>query len=199
MASRTTRGATVEAKRRLILIAAVKCFVEQGFHQTSIRDIAERAGVSVGNLYNHFAGKESLIAEIASLEAADVSALSERLEAIANPVEAIDRFIVLYAEYFSQRENIVLTAEIIAECLRNPEIGAGFVTNRTELVATLARRIKMAARELDLTLAGPPVELANPILDVVEGLAMRAALAGRKPTDAEIKAAKSVTRRIAFK
>lgn len=51
--------------RDKIVEAALHSFTHKGFHQTSMRDIALAAGVSVGNLYNHFAGKEALIDEIA--------------------------------------------------------------------------------------------------------------------------------------
>lgn len=54
--------------REKIVEAALHSFTQKGFHQTSMRDIAQAAGVSVGNLYNHFTGKEALIGEIALLE-----------------------------------------------------------------------------------------------------------------------------------
>ena len=54
--------------REKIVEAALHSFTHKGFHQTSMRDIAQTAGVSVGNLYNHFTGKEALIGEIALLE-----------------------------------------------------------------------------------------------------------------------------------
>lgn len=54
--------------REKIVDAALHSFTHKGFHQTSMRDIAQAAGVSVGNLYNHFSGKEALIGEIALLE-----------------------------------------------------------------------------------------------------------------------------------
>ncbi|HDO1150981.1 TPA: helix-turn-helix transcriptional regulator, partial [Aeromonas salmonicida] len=43
----------LEQRRELIIQAALGCFIERGFHQTGMRDIAAAAGVSLGNLYNH--------------------------------------------------------------------------------------------------------------------------------------------------
>ena len=40
--------------------AALELFCEKGFKATSIRSIAGRSGVSVGNLYNHASSKEAL-------------------------------------------------------------------------------------------------------------------------------------------
>src|ERR1051326_2190956 len=49
-----------EESRTRIERAALKHFVEQGIAETSIRDIAETAGMSLGAMYNHFKSKEEL-------------------------------------------------------------------------------------------------------------------------------------------
>ncbi len=54
-----------EANRAQIVAAARRCFSRDGFHQTSMPDIAAEAGLSVGASYRYFAGKEELIVEIA--------------------------------------------------------------------------------------------------------------------------------------
>ncbi|MBA4380729.1 MAG: hypothetical protein C0393_08675 [Anaerolinea sp.] len=53
-----------EYTRRAILDAAYNLFIEQGFHATSMRQIAERAGLSLGGIYNHFASKEAIFSEL---------------------------------------------------------------------------------------------------------------------------------------
>lgn len=50
---------TAETRER-IERAALKHFVEKGIAETSIRDIADEAHVSLGAMYNHFASKEEL-------------------------------------------------------------------------------------------------------------------------------------------
>jgi|SRR5690625_1100679 len=52
-------------KRAAIVAAARRCFSRDGFHQTSMPDIAAEAGVSTGAPYRYFEGKEELIVEIA--------------------------------------------------------------------------------------------------------------------------------------
>lgn len=52
---------TDAAKRRLILEAALTLFSEQGFHGTSMAMLAKTAGLPVGTIYRHFAGKDELI------------------------------------------------------------------------------------------------------------------------------------------
>lgn len=50
-----------ERTRARILDAALELFREQGFEGTTMREVADRAGVSVGNAYYYFAGKEHLV------------------------------------------------------------------------------------------------------------------------------------------
>ena len=49
-----------EQTRQAILDAAWSLFTEQGFHGTSMRQIAGRAGITVGGIYNHFESKEQI-------------------------------------------------------------------------------------------------------------------------------------------
>lgn len=49
-----------ERSRRLVLDSALRLFSTCGFRATSVRDIAEAAGVSTGNLYHHFPDKEAI-------------------------------------------------------------------------------------------------------------------------------------------
>jgi len=57
----TTRG---ERTRAEILGAAHRLFIEQGYHGTSMRQIAEQAGIALGGIYNHFASKEDIFAAV---------------------------------------------------------------------------------------------------------------------------------------
>jgi len=53
-----------ERTRALILEAALELFREHGFEDTTMRAIADRAGVSLGNAYYYFKSKEHLIQAI---------------------------------------------------------------------------------------------------------------------------------------
>ena len=49
-----------------IIDAAHRLFIEQGYHGTSMRQIAEAAGIALGGIYNHFAGKEEIFEAVIS-------------------------------------------------------------------------------------------------------------------------------------
>jgi len=57
MASTTQKG---ERTRSIILESAHKLFITQGYHGTSMRQIARNAGIALGGIYNHFTSKEDI-------------------------------------------------------------------------------------------------------------------------------------------
>ena len=57
----TARG---EVTRTKLLEVAHGLFLENGFHGTSMRDIADAAGIAVGGIYNHFSDKEAIFAAV---------------------------------------------------------------------------------------------------------------------------------------
>lgn len=52
-------------RRETILRAATEVFTEQGFSDTRLADIAQRAGVSTSTLYLYFSSKEEMVSAIA--------------------------------------------------------------------------------------------------------------------------------------
>lgn len=58
--ARMQRQARSEQSRRQVLDAALQLFSTQGYRATNVREIAEAAGVSTGNVYHHFPDKETI-------------------------------------------------------------------------------------------------------------------------------------------
>lgn len=53
-----------ERTREEITAAAFRLFLERGYHGTSMRQIAQEAGIAVGGIYNHFSGKEDIFISV---------------------------------------------------------------------------------------------------------------------------------------
>lgn len=51
---------TLEERKTQILSAAMTCFSRKGYHQTTMDDIVEKAGLSKGGVYWHFGSKKEL-------------------------------------------------------------------------------------------------------------------------------------------
>ncbi|MEZ5091833.1 TetR/AcrR family transcriptional regulator [Nocardioides sp.] len=55
-----SRVETQARTRAALLAAARECFLERGFHDASVGEIARRAGYTTGALYSNFGGKDDL-------------------------------------------------------------------------------------------------------------------------------------------
>jgi AcrR family transcriptional regulator len=60
MAARRRQEEKSEASVTAVLDAALALFSTQGYRATTLRDVAARAGVSVGNIYHHFPDKHAI-------------------------------------------------------------------------------------------------------------------------------------------
>jgi AcrR family transcriptional regulator len=95
--------------------AAMELYLERGFEQTTVADIAERAGLTARTFFRYFADKrEVLFGGAERLQAAMVTAL-ESAPASASPIQAIAAALEAAAQLltdheFSQRRQSVITA-----------------------------------------------------------------------------------------
>ena len=88
-------GLRADAQRNLekLRAAAAEAFSERGL-DAPLEEIAERAGVSIGTLYNRLGSRETLIdAVITDTAAAQVAAAVERAETITDPWGRFARYV----------------------------------------------------------------------------------------------------------
>lgn len=53
-----------EQTKSEITQAAYRLFLEQGYHGTSMRQIAQNSGIALGGIYNHFESKEQIFTDV---------------------------------------------------------------------------------------------------------------------------------------
>lgn len=159
-----------------ILQAALQCFLAKGFHQTSMRDIAQSAGVSLGNLYNHFPGKEAIILAVAVAESEELAPLLQRLAASEGERAQVLAFLRDFHALCRQPEWATLAVEVLAESARNPAVAEAFAANRRQLQAALAEALQQVAqRERRRPVLAPALQ-AQVLLDAIESDALRRGL-----------------------
>jgi AcrR family transcriptional regulator len=61
MPQRSVKARLREVRATIIMDAAEETFIEKGYHDASMDEIATRAGIAKGTLYQHFPGKEDLV------------------------------------------------------------------------------------------------------------------------------------------
>jgi len=98
---KTARG---EHSRAAIFEAALALFQERGYEATTMRAIAEHAGVSLGSSYHYFASKEHLVLEFYrhthQLHLAAIGPLLARERDLAARLRGVIRAVVITCEPF---------------------------------------------------------------------------------------------------
>jgi len=71
-----------------ILSSALDCFIDQGVESTTIADIRDKSGISVGSIYHHFGNKDGIVVALFLSGVQDHSRIQERALTEANTAEA---------------------------------------------------------------------------------------------------------------
>jgi AcrR family transcriptional regulator len=112
-----------EARREHLLETARGLFIEHGFHQTGVAQIAAASGIKVGQIYRDFHSKEAIIAAICERDVAEWLDEAHLNAAVAAGDHAavrawMDRFLSCDEPV----EECRLMSEIVAEAGRNARI-----------------------------------------------------------------------------
>jgi len=123
-----------EATRARLIELAADVFAEEGYTTASIRDLADRSGLSSGAIYGSFRGKAELLAEaVDATIASDVEALPPDVMQLTLP--EIDAY---QYEHADQRDRVrALLLEAAAAARTDPDV-------RDRLRETMVPRIDMA-------------------------------------------------------
>jgi AcrR family transcriptional regulator len=130
---------TPDAARRLV-IAAVQAFAERGYHATTTRDIAGRAGMSPAALYIHYKTKEELLYQISKVgHQRSLSLLGEARDAAGTATERLDSAVRVFVRWHAEHHT---TGRVVQY-----ELGALGPEHYTEIVA-LRRQSEDAIRSI---------------------------------------------------
>lgn len=84
----------VAKRRRQLVLAAIKLFSKKGFHKTTLKDLAEEAGLSHGNIYDYVGSKEDIFYLIHDfLERTTGKILRRSIENVNDPLEKLRRIV----------------------------------------------------------------------------------------------------------
>ncbi|MFC7339795.1 TetR/AcrR family transcriptional regulator [Saccharopolyspora griseoalba] len=113
------------ARRAELLEIAAQLFATRGYAQTTVRDIADEAGILSGSLYHHFSSKETMLEEILR---SFMDGLLERFQEIvagaAAPREALDGLVrYSFTAIHEQQAAVSLYQNEIALLSRLPDFG----------------------------------------------------------------------------
>jgi AcrR family transcriptional regulator len=106
------RGAVAEVIREAILDAAERAFGELGFADAKMTDVAERAGMAAGTLYNYFDSKESIFGALVEQRASEFMGALEAIAAEKRPaVAGLARITEATCEYIESHATMFMLFE----------------------------------------------------------------------------------------
>ena len=173
----TTRLTHAERKRRTregLVAAALRVFLEHGFHGASLDEIAEQAGYSKGAVYSNFAGKDELF--LAVLDAQferrarvlagvllDHDDLAESYRAVARSIVAADE---------GEPRWTPLLLEFWAHASRRPALRAAVSERRERFFTVIAGLIDGLASRHGVRYAISAKEIARGSNALSRGIAL---------------------------
>jgi TetR/AcrR family transcriptional repressor of nem operon len=156
-----------------VLEAAMNCFWAQGFEQTSVRDLAERMGITGASLYNAFGDKRSLYRQaFVHYLAETVRARVARLEKLpaATAVRAFFEEIIDRSVDDKQRRGCMLVNAALELAPYDPEFQRLVTEEMVFIEAFFRRCIEAGQKDDSITDTRPADELAKLLLSVLLGI-----------------------------
>jgi AcrR family transcriptional regulator len=99
--------ADARRNRELLMAAALEAFTEHGADDTSLEEIARRAGVGIGTLYRHFPGRVALLEAVYTDQVAALCQRADDLLASQPPGAALTAWMREMAEFSATKHNLV--------------------------------------------------------------------------------------------
>ncbi len=167
----------LHARRRSeILAAAERCFLLRGFHQSSMHNIAETSGLSMGLLYRYFANKEAIIEAVAQQ---DQEVTLQAIAGLPDGGDATNAWINLIcklARDASAPDYVALATEIVAEASRSEKLRSILRRNDDALIQAISQKLGAQQQSGAITVSQPIAEAAHSMMIIFDGLTMRCVL-----------------------
>lgn len=138
-----------EARPDEVLDAALELFIEQGFAQTRVEDIAKRAGISKGAVYLYFESKEKILEGLVRRAILPIAtnAMGFLKDFEGDPRVVMTMVLKMLGMRFSDPKTLAIPKLIFREVLGFPELAAMY---RTEVLDRVIPAIEtLIARGID--------------------------------------------------
>jgi AcrR family transcriptional regulator len=117
-----TRKEKADDTRARLFFAAAALFAEQGYHATTIDQIAKKAGVAKGTFFVHFPAKSAVVTELVRIQTRAAKRERERLLAEgASPVVRLRATVMTLGERADGSRT--LSRAVLAAGLESPDVG----------------------------------------------------------------------------
>jgi AcrR family transcriptional regulator len=170
--------AHLAARRQQIIDAARTCFLQQGFHATSMQHVIAEAGLSIGAVYRYFPSKNDLIMAIAGEVVADIGTILDGMVENSSLTDAMSGAVDTMASQLGPDGALRLAVQIWAEAQHDPalaEFAGGIYRELREKFVSLAKRAQGAG---ELPADADPQALGAALFALLPGYGLQHMLTG---------------------
>ena len=155
----------MNAQRERILRAAIGCIGDLGLERTSVAAICKAAGLSVGAVYKHFAGKDEIVAEALRFAAMAEATIPERWPDLRDSIaEVVDE------EGFDVTTIARTNLQLLASSMRQGPLRDMLAPLLHRQLALLARRLAAMSDDGQLRLRMSPARTALCMSALADGI-----------------------------
>lgn len=121
-------------KRELIMHASLELFAENGFHATSISQIAKKAGISKGLTYNYFDSKKDILDELITH---GFKSIFQNFDITNNGILSKEEFIEFIKQNFKLLSDNLKHWKLFYSLMLQPQIADTFSKDYNEVIAPM--------------------------------------------------------------
>jgi AcrR family transcriptional regulator len=168
---RTARQIRADDTRARLFAAAAAAFTERGYNETTIDEIARRAGVAKGTFFVHFASKASVVIELVKIQVrATERARAHAVETGGTPVDALRATVLTLGEQAGASRE--LSRAVLAAGLMSREVGGATDALFGEVYQHMIADAREAQRSKLLAAKPDPETIASALMASYLGAAL---------------------------
>lgn len=147
-------------RKKLILQSALQNFIEEGYDRATMQDIADKAGVGKGTIYEYFSSKEELFSEVVLTGIHNMC--QELLQTLAEPGTIYGKVKRLYAKNIQLfKANIGLRAIMLNDFGKIPkQLHKQLEEQQTDMLTQVENTFQQAIEQEEMTTIHPGVAAA---------------------------------------
>jgi AcrR family transcriptional regulator len=186
--------AYLTARRTEIQQAAFNCFMEKGFHHTTMQDIYKEANLSPGAVYNYYSSKEDIV--IAALKEFNEWSVNSMTSLISeNTNETFNGLVEFWMSLFIHDEvssSISVQLDFYSEASRNNNIRKAMLKSQDATHGILIEPIKQNQQAGVFNANLDPLSIARAIMGMMFGAAIHKSLDPEVDLDAYTQVFKAI-------
>jgi AcrR family transcriptional regulator len=174
MQTRTTRAEQQQRTRRRMLDAAERLFVKQGFHATSVDQVAGEAGYTTGAIYSNFDSKDDLFFAVYERRAErGIAEMQRAIEEAGDFGPAIDALSLATAQRRGREDGwLAVFFEFWANVVRKPALRRRFAEIHGRALEPLVGGLERHAAERGFELPDDARKLIVALYSMQLGLSL---------------------------